>query len=174
MPKTRAEKEEIVNDLAKKLSEIKSASFASIHGYTMEDADTIRSKGRESGVKFAVTKKTLLKRAVDKAGIENLNPDEFEGSVLFAMGYDDEVSAAKLLSDLVEEKEEMKILGGILEGVGIGSDEVMNLSKLPSKQELLAKLVGSINSPVSGFVNVLAGNMRGFVQVLNSIKEQKV
>ena len=173
MPKTRAQKEELVNELAEKLGRIKGGAVASVHGYTMADADGLRTKGRESGVEFQVTKKTLLKRAIEKAGIEGLDPTALEGSLLFAFGYEDEVAPAKLINDLVKEKEDMRILAGVLEGVGIDGAQVTQLAALPSKIQLLGQLVGTINAPVSGFVNVLAGNIRGLMNTLNAIKEQK-
>lgn len=173
MPKTRKEKEQIVDDLAKQLGSIKSGAIASVSGYTMTDADGLRDKGKEAGVTFSITKKTLLKLAVEKAGIEGFDSKKLEGSVLFAFGNEDEVAAARLMNDLVKEKEGMNILAGVLEGKAIDADAVINLASLPGKQELLAMLVGTINAPISGFVNVLAGNLRGLLNTLNAIKEQK-
>jgi large subunit ribosomal protein L10 len=69
--------------------------------------------------------------------------------------------------------ENLKIVGGLLGKSILSKEEVVALSKLPSKEELLAKLVGTLNAPVSGFVNVLAGNLRGLVQVLKAVGESK-
>ena len=66
------------------------------------------------------------------------------------------------------------MVGGVLERKFLSQQEVVNLSKLPSKDELIAKVVGSIRAPLAGLVNVLQGNIRGLVQVLNQIKESKV
>jgi large subunit ribosomal protein L10 len=173
MPKTRAQKQDIVNELADKMARMKSAVFVSVAGYTMKDADTMRQKGRESGVDVFIAKKTLLKRAADQAGFREFDPKVFEGSVLSAFAFQDEVSAAKLMAGLVKEKEKMQILGGLLEGAAVDAAKVKQLATLPSKPELLAKMVGSLNAPISGFVNVLAGNLRGLVNVLNAIKDQK-
>ncbi len=173
MPKTRKEKEQIVADLADKLSQMKSVVFTSISGYTMDDANSLREKGRESGVELSVIKKTLLVRALEKNGF-TVSKDLLEGSILMSIGFEDEVAPAKLMKEFSKEREEqIKILAGILEGNLVDAKMVQQLAGLPSKQELLAKVVGSINAPVSGFVNVLSGNLRNIVGVLNAIKETK-
>lgn len=172
MPKTRVQKEEIVAEMADKLSRIKSAVFTSISGYTMEDANTLREKGQTQGIELAVAKKTLLARALEQQGY-TFAKGELDGSILTTLGYDDEVSAAKLMATFAKDREGIRIVGGILEGRLVDAAAVNQLASLPSKEELLAKLVGSLNAPVSGFVNVLAGNLRGLVYALNAIKESK-
>ncbi len=173
MPKTKAQKQEIVASVAEKFRKMKAAAFASISGFTMAQADDLRSKAKEQGVDLFITKKTLLGLAAKDAEVEGLDPRAFEGSILSAVSYDDEVAAARLLKDFQKENEAFTFVAGVLEGKGISAEEVTKLAALPSKPELYAKLVGSINAPVSGFVNVLAGNLRGLVGVLNAIKEQK-
>lgn len=173
MAKTRQQKEEAVKQIVEDFKNMKSAAFSSISGYKMADADALRTKARENDVKVFVAKKTLLAIAAKEAGLDDLDPSGFEGSILTAVSFGDEVSAAKLLKDLSKENEEVKMVAGVLEGNAIDADAVTQLASLPSKEELYAKLVGSINAPVSGFVNVLAGNMRGLVTVLGAIKDQK-
>lgn len=172
MPKTRVQKEKIVSELSDKLSRMKSAVFTNISGYTMGDANTLRAKGREHSVELMVAKKTLLAKALEANNLE-ITKDDLGGSVLTTMGFNDEMSAAKLMADFIKEREQITIIGGILEGKFVGPEAIKQLATLPSRNELLAKLVGSINAPVSGFVNVLAGNLRGLVNVLNSIKDAK-
>jgi large subunit ribosomal protein L10 len=173
MPKTRAEKEEIVSELADKLARMKSTVFTSVSGYTVDDANALRAKGREQGVELLIAKKTLLVRALEKNGF-TVGSDELSGSILTTIGYDDEVAAAKLIAEFAKEKEEgIEIVGGLLEGKFVGSDAIKQLATLPSRDELLAQVVGTINAPISGFVNALAGNLRNIVQVLNAIKDTK-
>jgi large subunit ribosomal protein L10 len=174
MSKTRTQKQETVSELADKIRRMKAAAFVSISGFTMKDADTLRAKGREAGVDVLVTKKTLLNIAAKEAGLESVDTKAFDGSLLTAFAFNDEVSAAKLLAGLVKEKETIKILGGVLEGKMVDATEVAKLAALPGKTELLAKLVGTLNAPVSGFVNVLAGNLRGLVTVLKAVQDKKV
>lgn len=173
MAKTRKEKEEIVAGIADDFRTMKSAAFSSISGFTMNQANELRDKARESGAKVFIAKKTLLSLAAKEANVEGLDPANFEGSILTAVSFDDEVTAAKLLKELSKENEDIALVGGVLEGAGIDADAVMQLASLPTKEQLYAQLVGSINAPVSGFVNALAGNMRGLVTVLGAIKDAK-
>lgn len=173
MPKTRVQKETIVTELVEKFARIKSAVFTSISGYTMDDANSIRSKGHDQGVEAIVAKKTLLVKALEKSNL-TIAKENLQGSILTTMGYSDEVAPAKLISALIKDRDGIKILGGILEGQFVGAEVIKQLATLPSKEELYAKIVGSINAPVSGFVNALAGNLRNLVYVLNAVKEKKV
>lgn len=138
----------------------------------MTDANDLRTKGAAEGVDLAITKKTLLLRALEGVGV-TAEMNQFEGSILTTFGNTDEVAAAKLMAEFAKDREGIEIVGGVLEGKLVGADAIKQLATLPSKQELLAKLVGSINAPRSGFVNVLAGNLRNFVYALNAIKEAK-
>lgn len=173
MPKTRAQKADIVAKLSDRFRRMKAAAFSSVSGYTMEQADALRAKAADKNVEVFVAKKTLLSLAAKEAGVEGIVPDALEGSVLTAVAYGDEVSAAKLLKDLGKENEAMKLLAGILEGQMVDATQVKKLADLPSKEELLSKMVGSLNAPISGFVNVLAGNLRGLVTVLGAISDKK-
>ena len=174
MAKTRVQKQEMIADLTDKFRRMKAAAFASISGFTMKDADDLRTKSRKAGVEVVVSKKTLLKIAAKDAGQESVDPSALDGSILSAFAFEDEVSAAKVLADLSKGKKTIKILGGVLEGKTVSADEVIKLAALPSKTELLSQLVGSLNAPISGFVNVLAGNLRGLVTVLKAVQEKKV
>lgn len=171
MPKTRAQKAEIVTKVADRFKRMKAAAFSSVSGYTMAQADSLRQKAREADVDVFIAKKTLLKLAAQEAGLPELV--NLDGSVLTAVAYGDEVSAAKLLKELTKQNDQMSLLSGVLEGKVVDADGVQRLAALPSKQQLLGQLVGTLNAPVSGFVNVLAGNIRGLVTVVSAIKDKK-
>lgn len=171
MPKTRAQKAEIVTKVADRFKRMKAVAFSSVSGYTMAQADSLRQKAREADVDVFIAKKTLLKLAAQEAGLPELV--NLDGSVLTAVAYGDEVSAAKLLKELTKQNDQMSLLSGVLEGKVVDADGVQRLAALPSKQQLLGQLVGTLNAPVSGFVNVLAGNIRGLVTVVSAIKDKK-
>ena len=173
MAKTREQKRDIVVKIADRMKQMKGAAFSSISGFTMLQADKLRAKAAEKNVEVFIAKKTLLSLAAKEAGID-VDTTKLEGSVLTAVSYGDETSAAKVLKDLTKENDSIKLLAGILEGKLIGEQEVKRLADLPSKEQLLGQLVGTLNAPVSGFVNVLAGNLRGLVTVLGAIQEKKV
>lgn len=172
MAKTKEQKQAQVTLLATHLKEAKSAVFANFQGLTVEQTDKLRAACRENNILFAASKKTLVQKALEEAGIE-ADARNFEGGVAVAFGLTDEIAPAQIVAKFAKEHDIVTLFGGILEGGFISAEKVEALAKLPSKQELYAKLVGTMNAPVSGFVNVLAGNMRGFVTVLGAIKDQK-
>lgn len=111
-----------------------------------------------------------------KDQISDLNVRTMDGKLAAVFSYEDEVAPAKIIANFRKDKEKADkifFLGGILENKLLSKEEMESLSQLPSKPELYAKLVGSLNAPVSGFVNVLAGNLRGLVGVLKAISEKK-
>ncbi len=173
MPKSRSQKRDIVAGIADQFKRMKGAAFISVSGFTMQQADVLRTKARENNVEVFIAKKTMLMLGAKEAGIEGFVPDVFDGSILTAVSYGDEVSAAKVLKTFLKENEVGTLLAGVLEGKLIGKDDVKRLADLPSKEQLLGQLVGTLNAPVSGFVNVLAGNLRGLVTVLGAIKGTK-
>lgn len=173
MSKTFKQKETAVDSLTGGLKNAKGVVFANFQGLKVSDFETLRHSCREKGVTVLVAKKTLVKRAYQDANLGEIDSKNFSGGVATFMGNNDEISAAKIVNDFAKTNEIVKIFGGVLEGKFISAAEVKNLASLPTKEELLSKLVGTLNAPVSGFVNVLAGNLRNFVSVLNNIKEAK-
>jgi large subunit ribosomal protein L10 len=173
MAKTRSQKESELNALTVKIKDAKSMVFVNFDSLKVKDVEAFRKKCRAENVGYVVAKKTLLKLAFKQAGISEFDPKKLDRSVGTIIGLADEVAPARIVSAFAKEHEAMATIGGILEGKFVGKDKVLELAKLPSKQELLAQLVGSLNAPVSGFVNVLAGNLRNFVYVLNAVKDAK-
>ncbi|MEK7158361.1 MAG: 50S ribosomal protein L10 [Patescibacteria group bacterium] len=173
MPKTRQEKEAMLKELEEQFDASKSVVFSSTTGLTVKESTQMRRDLRVQGVSHIWSKKTLLKRVIEKRNLP-VNVDAMNGAVVVSFGLTDEVAPAKVLYGFRKDHEEqIAFYGGILEGKFIDSEQVIQLAQLPSREELLARMVGSIHAPVSGFVNVLAGTLRSFVQVLGSIKEAK-
>lgn len=175
MPKNKIQKQEIFRDLNERIKKSKSIVFAGFNAFGVKDNEDLRAKLRAENSEYYVAKKTLLNLALQENKIE-VDPSELEGKVAAVFSYEDEVASAKILGNFLKDKEKANkvvFLGGILDGKFLNKNEVMALSKLPSKQELYAKVVGSLNAPVSGFVNVLAGNLRGLVGVLKAISDKK-
>lgn len=172
MAKTRQQKEQAYATLVEGLKSSKSAVFANFQGLTVHATEELRGKCREQNISFVASKKTLLKKALSEVGLD-VDTKSFDGGVAVVLGMEDEVAPAQIVAEFAKTHEAVKIFGGILEGGVINSAKVEALSKLPSKMQLYSKLVGTLNAPISGFVNVLAGNMRGLVTVLNAIKDTK-
>jgi large subunit ribosomal protein L10 len=172
MAQTREQKKAIVEDLAEKLKNSKAVVFSDYKGLVVKDMTALRRDLDKEGTKLKVAKKTLISLALEKAGMKT-DVKKLEGQLAVAISEKDEVVAAKMIANLAKTNEHIKILGGFLGLKEITASEVKALAKLPSKAELLTKLVGTINGPVSGFVNVLTGNLRGLVQSLKAIADAK-
>ena len=169
---TRPQKEQLVKDLSAKIKGGKVIIFSDYTGTTVSKMKDLRDELRKTDSSYKITKKKLIDLALKDAGIEASVLD-LEGQIGIAIGKEDEVSAAKVLAKFAKENKNFKVLQGVLENKVISGKEVMSLATLPGKEELLAKLVGTINAPVSGFVNVLAGNLRNLVGVLKAIGDTK-
>lgn len=172
MPKTRAEKEAVVQDLAEKLGRMRSIVFANYEGLTVKEVEELRRELAKAGVTYSVAKKTLLARAMELAG-SSIDPRNIAGNFGTAIAFEDEVAPARIMATFAKQHEALRMVAGVLEGKLVDKAAVVALAKLPSKQELIGKAVGSIAAPLSGFVRVLAGNLRGLVYALNAIKESK-
>lgn|SRR3990167_5019216 len=172
MAKTREQKEQHVEEMIQGVKSATSLVIANFQGLKVSEAEELRDECRKQGIRFIASKKTLLKKALTEAGY-TVDTDQFEGSPAVAFGMADDVAPAQILAKFAKKHELLKIFGGVLEGSFIDAAKVKQLSELPSRQQLLGQLVGTLNAPVSGFVNVLAGNIRGFVTVLNALKDQK-
>ena len=174
MAKNKQQKQEILRDLSAKIAKAKSMVFASFNALTVSDNEALRSQLRAEGNEYYVAKKTLLNLALKEAKLENIDAKNFEGQLAVVFGYEDEISPAKVVAKFAKNHANtLEFVGGILENRFIEPTAVRELASLPSRQELYAKLVGSINAPVSGLVNSLAGNLRNLVCVLNAVAEKK-
>ena len=170
---TKQQKIELVKELAEKIKVAKSAVFVDYKGLKVKDSTDLKKSLRKAGVDYVVVRKTLLDIALKNAGIEGASIKALDGQIALSLSNTDEISGAKIIDTFSKTNENVKMLGGVLGKQVMNAEEVKALAKIPSKEELLAKLVYTLNAPVSGFVNVLAGNLRGLVQVLNAVKEQK-
>jgi large subunit ribosomal protein L10 len=127
---------------------------------------------REKGVQFNVTKNTLLKIALKKHGIE-VSESILKKPLAVAFAMEDEVAPAREIALFAKKSEAIEILGGILEKKYIDEAMIRKLAALPSREELYGRVVGTIAAPLSGMINVLAGNIRGLINVLNAYGQSK-
>lgn len=172
MPKTKEQKQAALDLIQDKLKNSKSVIFSSDTGSSVKTIEELRRELKQNDAEYLVVKKTLLKKATEDMG-ETEQFDNLAGSVAVTLSYSDEIVGAKILNKYAKNSETLNLGGGILEKAFIMPEMVKRLATLPSREELLAKLVGSLNSPIRGMVGVLAGTTRNFVGVLNAIKEKK-
>jgi len=173
MPKSKDQKKQILQDLSKKIARAKSIIFTKFNSLGVKENEDLRNRLRAANSEYYVAKKTLLNIAFKDSLVKELNTKSFDGQVAAVFGYNDEVAPAKIVDTFKKDKNgKIEFLGGILENKYITATLVSELAKLPSREELYGKIVGSINAPVSGFVNALVGNLRNLVGVFKAIGEK--
>ncbi len=173
MPITRQKKEDILTGLTASMKEAKSVFFAKNLGLSVKQAQEIRKTLRDNGGSFSVAKKTLIKKAAkDGANIE-IDDSVLDGAIGTAFALEDELGFLKALTKLQKTTKKIEITGGIFEGKVISKAEAIALSKIPSREELLAKLLGAMLAPISGFVGASSQVIAGFVRVTDAYREQK-
>ena len=121
---------------------------------------------------ISVADDTMLRRAAEKVGLNELD-SVLEGSTALAVSAGDHVAAAKILCEYAEKNKSFEIKAGFVEGKVINKAEVEELAKMPPKEVLVAKVLGGLNAPITGFVGVLHANLRGLVCALNAIAEKQ-
>ena len=168
----RERKSEIVEELAEEFRGSTSMLVADPRGLTVAGIKDLRIRLREQGATFRVSKNTLARIAAREAGQEPLL-DLLEGPTGIALCHEDPAPVAKAMADFARTTRLLEVRGGVLEGRVIDAATVRTLATLPPREELYAKLVGSIASPISGFVNVIAAIPRGLVVALDQIRQQK-
>ena len=171
---TRKKKEEVLVELVKKFKEAQSIVFAQNKGLTVSEVRELKSKLREKNAEMKVAKKTLMKIAAKEAGYEAEIPDEvMVGAVGAVFSNDDAIAGARIVYDYAKKHKALALLGGLLDGRVMTLDEAKTLATLPSKEELLTKLVYVLKSPISGFHGVLNNTIAGFVRALDAIAKKQ-
>ena len=168
----RAEKVQEVEALKKNFSSANLTLLAEYQGLTVANLTRLRVDLRKNNAHVKIAKNTLSKRAIAGTELDVLKP-YFEGSVMVVFAQEDPILPAKALVKFSEEFEKFKIKAGVLEGKLLVPRDIEGLSKLPSREELLAKMLGSLQSPAQKLVNVLSALPRQVVTVLAAIRDKK-
>ncbi len=166
------EKKDIVSGIKKKMESLTVAVLADYKSMTVKEVTDLKRRLRAEGAEFIVAKNTLAKLAVVSEELKAFK-DLLSGPTAIIIGTKDPVNPIKILAKFVSETEKPKIKGGIFDGRYATAQEISAISKLPGRQELIAKAVGGIKSPLFGLVFVLSGNLRKLVYALQAIKEKK-
>ena len=166
---TKTQKKKIIDELADKIKRQKILIFTNVAGVKVGEIQKLRRELKKEEVEYKVIKKTLINLALKQAKQE-VDTSSFIGSSALAFGYQEPVLPAKIIYNFSKEHLNLKILGGLMENRFLTPEEVIELAKIPSKQELIAKLIGSIQAPIRGLVNVLEGNLRNLLLIFKQIK----
>ncbi len=165
-------KKQHVADLSEAFKTANVGVLVNYSGISVEDDTKLRKQLREAGCQYKVVKNTLLHLAFSEAGIEGL--DEFlNGTTAIAYSDAGYTEAPKILSDYAADHENYQIKSGFVDGGVISADGIKELAKLPSKEVLIAQVLGGFNAPIQGLANVLNGTIRGLVIALNAIAEKQ-
>ena len=155
-------KKQVVSEAKEKLEKASSVVLVDYKGINVEDVTELRKRFREAGVDYKVYKNTLFKRAAEELGIENFN-EFLKGTTAFAFGHEDAVAPAKTINQFLKDypKSPISVKAGMVENVFMDANSIKELGDLPSRDVLLAMLLGG-----------LQGTMRNLAYMLNSIKEK--
>jgi large subunit ribosomal protein L10 len=166
------DKKQIVEDLKEKFAATKVVIVTDYKGLNVAQMTELRRKLSEANVEYKVVKNTLLTRASEGTGAALLT-DAFKGPSGIALSFDDPVAPAKVLTQFAKDNQKLEIKAGVMGGKILNLDAILALSKLPSREELLAQVLSAMNAVPAGFVRALADVPRRMVNVLSAIKDQK-
>ncbi|MDR1951893.1 MAG: 50S ribosomal protein L10 [Elusimicrobiota bacterium] len=163
--------QESLKVLTEKFKTMKGMILTEYHGLSVGDVSEIRAKLHSHKSEYVIVKNTLSELALKEIGIEAGN--NFIGPTAIAFLNDDIAAPAKTLVDFMKTHEKLKIKSAFLDGKFVDENTVKQLSSLPSREVLIAQMLGSLNAPISGFVNVLAANIRALVTVLDAVNKKQ-
>ncbi len=173
MPLQRAEKEQIVDDLAARLNENESVYLTDLTGLGVGEVTELRKQLRAESAECRVIKNTLTRLAVTKAGLPDLG-ESLDGPTALVLS-NDPVGPARVIVEFGKEHDNRpRIKGGVLTGAIIDPSQAEILSKLPSREELIGKTVSGIAAPITGLVYTLSGVLSGLVRTLSAVSQKKV
>jgi len=165
-------KKEKVKELADKIRSAKSVVLADYRGLTVEQDTEMRSALRKAGVEYKVVKNTLARFAAKENNLDGLE-SYLKGPTALAMSDKDPVAPAKILTEYSKKYEKLELKAGVVEGKIVDIAGIKALADLPSREVLIARVLGGFNAPLAGLVNVLNGNIRALAIALNAIAEKK-
>ncbi|NME84227.1 50S ribosomal protein L10 [Clostridium sp. SM-530-WT-3G] len=154
MNNNRTLKEAKVAEIKEKLQKANSVVINKYQGLTVEEDTLLRKNLREAGVEYKVYKNTLVTIAAKELGLEGI-VEYLEGPVSMAFGYEDVTVAARVLNDFAKDHKKLELKAGIVEGEIYDEAKIKQLATIPSKEVLIAKLLGSIKSPIASFARVI-------------------
>ncbi len=174
MAKTKTQKQKIIEDLEKKIPYHKSIILVDFSGLDSKSLFDLRERLAESNCLLEVAKKTLLKKTFEKLGKKNLSEkiEEIKTQLALVFNPEDEIIASKICYQFSKENENLKIIGGIIDDNFLEKEKIIELAQLPSKQELLAGVIGGLERTISRLINALEFNIKGLVYTLGVIKSK--
>jgi large subunit ribosomal protein L10 len=163
-----------VSLISERLKNSKSMVMVDFKNITVGEITALRVKFRSAGVDYVVLKNSLMQRALNDSGVKDLD-SYLIGPSAFAFGMRDEVTPAKIITEFIEQSktEKMTIKAGLVAGRAVDKNAVLALAKLPPREVLIARMMGSMNAPITNFVSVLSATLRSLVYAIDAVRKQK-
>ena len=173
MPLTRQQKDDLITQMGEVRDEASLIVLTGFEGLDVATDTEIRNEIRSSGAKYRVLKNSLAKKVLSDEGYHGLYP-EMKGMTGYVFGIEDPVATAKVIAKYAKEKEEMfSLKAGYFEGRVLSQDDVIALSKVPSREELLTRLASALKSPIQKIANVLQAPIQKFAGTLQALADKK-
>jgi len=169
----RNEKSEIISEIKELLDSSSAVYLTDYHGINVEDISSLRNQFRNEGVRYKVYKNTLVKRALDEIDKYDKIADHLTGMVGFAFTTTNPLAPAKIINKYFGDKDKLSLKACYVEGEYFDGSQLKTLASLPTKNELIASIMGSLNSPVSGIVGTINAVMRDLVSVVEQISQRE-
>jgi len=168
----RKEKQTQVDSLREKLGSAESIFLTNFTGINVKDISQLRGQFRAANVEYLVAKNTLIRRAVADTPLAELE-SYLQGPTALVIAGDDGVRAAKIITKFCEDHESFQVKAGVMSEKIIDAARVKDIARLPSREVLIARLLGAINSPIAGLVFVLGGTLARAVRALDQVRQLK-
>ena len=165
-------KKTVVAEIKEKFQQAHSAVLLDYRGLTVAEVTELRNLCRAQGVEYVVLKNTMIELAVKELGITGLD-EHLKGPTAVAFGHKDPASPAKILSDFIKKTKKMELKCAVIDKQTLDAAGAQALADLPPKEVLIAKMMGSLNAPITNFVGVLSATLRSLVYAIEAVRKQK-
>jgi large subunit ribosomal protein L10 len=174
MALSKDKKTEVVAEMSQLLADSKLTVLAKYAGTSVKSMQELRAQAKQNGTKVSVVKNRLVIKAMTGHDqFKNFDTSVLKGQLMYAFNTEDEVAPAQVLANFAKNQPQIEFVGGInTDGQLLSADDIKALASLPSKDQLRAQLAGTIAAPLSGFLTVMSGNIRGVLNALNARAEQ--
>ncbi len=170
---TRQRKAEIVEELRQKLEKARGIYLVDFAGMTVEDSRALRKELRPKGFEYKVAKNTLIRRALQAIGDHAELEQHLVGQTGLVLSYTDGVAPARVLRDFIKRIEKPRFKAAVVEGQYFGSEQLDQLAALPSREELIAGILGSLQAPIAGIAGAIAALMRDIAYLVEEVARKR-
>ncbi|MEO8167090.1 MAG: 50S ribosomal protein L10 [bacterium] len=169
----KSEKEQIVTEVSETVSRSTAMYFTDFSGLTVEQATDLRRELRKAGIEYRVVKNTLIKKALEQVTGYDEMYGKLVGPTGIAFAFEDAVVPAKVINKFIEKNQKLSLKIAVLDKQVFDGSKLKELSQLPSKKEVMASILGSIQSPLAGVPSVVNAVLRDLVSVVSEIEKKK-